>query len=183
MLALLVCFLALVLFLGLAVVTGLDAGHRYAFRCSAINDQGSSGWGPVAQVDTLPGLPFPVDSLHLVAAASTSLKLRWSQPFGQGAAVGSYIVEVAQTAALQHQLQLQQQNGRQVEEGELPQENGHVPDQQAASPMDALFQPAYHGPDCACTGERGSCGCSSSRERQPTDSCHARLLCFATTPC
>jgi hypothetical protein len=132
-------------------VTGLDAGHRYAFRCSAINDQGSSGWGPVAQVDTLPGLPFPVDSLHLVAAASTSLKLRWSQPFGQGAAVGSYIVEMAQTAALQHQ---QHQNGCMGEEGVLPQENGHVPDQQAAIPLDVLFQPAYQGPDCACTGER-----------------------------
>lgn len=104
---------------------GLEPGRRYAFRCSAINAQGSSGWGPVAQLDTQPGLPFPVDCLSLAAATSTSLRLQWSQPYGQGALVTGYVLEVADAAALE---------------------------QQAGADVDALFSATHQGPECSATG-------------------------------
>lgn len=111
---------------------GLEPGRRYAFRCAAINAQGSSGWGPVAHVDTLPGPPFPVDCISLAGATSTSLRLQWSQPYGQGALVSSYVVEAADAAAVQA---AQQQPGG-SEGGQL----------------DALFSPAHQGTECCATG-------------------------------
>lgn len=107
-----------------AEVDGLEPGRRYAFRCSAINAQGSSGWGPTSQLDTLPGLPFPVDCLSLAAATSTSLRVQWSQPYGQGAPVTGYVLEVADAAALE---------------------------QQAGGELDQLFSPAHQGPECSAT--------------------------------
>lgn len=108
-----------------AEVNGLEPGRRYAFRCSAINAQGSSGWGPTSQLDTLPGLPFPVDCLSLAAATSTSLRVQWSQPYGQGAPVTGYVLEVADGTALE---------------------------QQAGGELDPLFSPAHQGPECSATG-------------------------------
>lgn len=118
---------------GAAEVDGLEPGRRYAFRCSAINAQGSSGWGPTSQLDTLPGLPFPVDCLSLAAATSTSLRVQWSQPYGQGAPVTGYVLEVADAAALE---------------------------QQAGGELDQLFSPAHQGPECSATGACATLHCS-----------------------
>ncbi|KAL4434999.1 hypothetical protein ABPG77_003824 [Micractinium sp. CCAP 211/92] len=159
-----------------AVVTDLEPGHRYSFRCSAMSEQGSSGWGLTMQAETLPGLPFEVDSLHLVAAAPTSLKLRWSRPFGRGARVNSYVLEVAITAVLeatqaahaaqqaaaaaQQQEQLHELAAAQGGQGapalvqdqqQQPQTNGLYPSSSSGFDEDAHFWPAYQGPDSSCT--------------------------------
>lgn len=158
------------------MVTDLEPGHRYSFRCSAMSEQGSSGWGLTMQAETLPGLPFEVDSLHLVAAAPTSLKLRWSQPFGRGARVTSYVLEMAITAVLeaaqaahaaqqaaaaaqqQHELAAAAEQGGQgapalVQDQQQPQTNGVHPSSSSGPDEDAHFWPAYQGPDSSCTGE------------------------------
>ena len=156
------------------MVNGLEPGHRYALRCSAINELGSSGCGPVAHAGTLPGLPFPVDSLHLVAAASTSLKVQWRQPFGQGCAVSGYALELALAAALAAALavlehgaaaaaevsQLQEEDSSAAEQGVQQQELQKQQQQQEQqangaghSSVDALFQTVYQGSECGCTGE------------------------------
>lgn len=114
---------------------GLEPGRRYAFRCSAINAQGSSGWGPVTQLDTLPGLPFPVDCLNLAATTSTSLRVHWSQPYGQGSPVTGYVLELAQAAALEQ----------------------HA----GGGEEDDLFSPAHQGPECSATGVPAELLCMS----------------------
>ncbi len=160
------------------MVTDLEPGHRYSFRCSAMSEQGSSGWGLTMQAETLPGLPFEVDSLHLVAAAPTSLTLRWSQPFGRGSRVTSYVLEMAITAVLeaaqaahaaqqaaaaaQQQEQLHELAAAQGGQGapalvqdqqQQPQTNGLYPSSSSGFDEDAHFWPAYQGPDSSCTGE------------------------------
>lgn len=164
-----------------AVVSNLEPGHRYAFRCSAMSEQGSSGWGPAMQAETLPGLPFEVDSLHLAAAAPTSLRLRWDQPFGRGARVTSYVLEMAITAVLevtqaaaaaqrataatqQQQLPPQEQLVAAAQGGQgapaLVQEQQQQLQQHpnsehltggSAADVDALFWQAYQGVDSSCT--------------------------------
>ena len=166
-----------------AVVSDLEPGHRYSFRCAAINAQGSSGWGAVAQADTLPGLPYPVDPLHLVAATATTVKLRWGQPYGRGARVTGYTVEMAPTeefeAAVEAQaaaaapaapgggegpaVQEEEQQGAPPvaleQEQQQPAANGvRAGSSSAASEAESgdpesLVQQVYQGADSACTGE------------------------------
>lgn len=172
-----------------AVVSGLEPGHRYSLRCSAINAQGSSGWGPVAQAETLPGLPYPVDSLTLGAATANTIKLRWSAPYGRGAPVTSYAVEVAEAAALAQQQataqaaaqqqQLEAEQGADQEAGGSQGLGGR--DDEAVAALDALFRPVYQGHDCHCSGaaarnwRRLLLCCTHS-------SCHSWLRAACLTP-
>ena len=151
-----------------AALAGLEPGFRYALRCSAINDQGSSGWGPTAHVETLPGLPFPVDSLQLVATASTIFKLRWSQPYGRGAAVTGYVLELAMVAPSQSAVAppARPWATEPAETFELPGANGgqagrlagdklrRGDNQDSAASIDTNYRPAYSGPNTSCTGRQ-----------------------------
>ena len=85
----------------------LEPGMRHELRLLAINTQGASPWSPPVRVDTKPGPPFPPEPPELAAAASsTALQLCWVRPYGQGAVVNNYILQVCTRRALLEAQQL-----------------------------------------------------------------------------
>lgn len=79
----------------LVQVTDLMPGTTYQFRVTAINALGGSPWSPVGSATTLPSVPLAPGAPTVAACSSHSLQLSWREPYGQGAPVTSYTVNMA----------------------------------------------------------------------------------------
>jgi hypothetical protein len=79
-------------------VTDLLPGTTYDFRVAAVNGQGGSGWSPVGSATTQPSAPMPPEAPAVITCSSTSLQLSWREPYGQGAPVTAYTVNMARLA-------------------------------------------------------------------------------------
>lgn len=76
-------------------VTDLMPGTTYEFRVMAINQQGGSPWSATGSASTLPSVPLPPPPPTISACSSHALHLTWREPYGQGAPVTSYTVNMA----------------------------------------------------------------------------------------
>lgn len=84
-----------------AELRDLAAGMRYQLRLSAHNAKGASPWSEMLEAETRPGLPEAPGAPEPAAApGSASLQLRWCQPYGHGAPVSSYILQMCRAAEL-----------------------------------------------------------------------------------
>jgi hypothetical protein len=78
-----------------AEIQGLDPGMKYEFRVNASNKQGTSSWSNTFIFTTKAGLPLS-PSLPTIThgSAPRTLDLSWVKPYGQGAPVDTYIVQM-----------------------------------------------------------------------------------------
>jgi len=82
-----------------AEIQGLDPGIKYEFRVGASNKQGTSAWSNTAILTTKAGLPLsPTLPTISHGSAPRSLDLSWVKPYGQGAPVDTYIVQMKSTS-------------------------------------------------------------------------------------
>ncbi|KAI8476074.1 MAG: fibronectin type III [Monoraphidium minutum] len=79
-------------------VTDLMPGTTYEFRVMAINGMGGSLWSPAGDATTRPSVPLPPPPPSVSACSSHSLHLSWREPYGQGAPVTGYTVNMARAA-------------------------------------------------------------------------------------
>ena len=80
-------------------VTDLMPGTTYDFRVMAISNQGGSPWSAVGSATTLPSVPLAPVRPVVSACSSTSFQLNWREPYGQGASVTNYTVNMARMPA------------------------------------------------------------------------------------
>ena len=80
-----------------AEISGLEAGRKYEFKVSATNRQGTSPWSAISVLATRPGLPLtPAPPSAVPGAVSRTLELQWTRPYGNGAPVDSFVVQMQQ---------------------------------------------------------------------------------------
>lgn len=164
-----------------AEIQGLDPGMKYEFRVNASNKQGTSSWSNTAILTTKAGLPLsPTLSTITHGSAPRSLDLSWVKPYGQGAPVDSYIVQMKMAEKLTSYVQEEDEqpiqigtyspatvasnataiencngngNGISPHEGSAD-EGGAAPASEPLSSSlfeDASFITVYHGSETHCT--------------------------------
>ena len=148
-----------------AEVPGLAPGVRYQFRVAAANKQGASPWSAAGEVETKPGTPLPPDApAILYGAAPRSLQLRWVPPYGRGAPVDSYIVQLrlvdaaAAATASAGSAAPKAANGGGDHLAAAEDLSGagnaeHAANGEPGGQADAGFATVYHGSDPQCTSE------------------------------
>ncbi len=142
-----------------AEIQGLDPGMKYEFRVNASNKQGTSSWSSTAVLSTKPGLPLsPAAPAITHGSAPRSLELTWVKPYGQGAPVDSYIVQMKMAEKVVEEEQQQIQFGSYTAATANGNGNGVHHDSAPASERssssvldDASFTTVYHSSETHCT--------------------------------
>lgn len=88
-----------------AEISGLSPGMSYEFKVNATNRQGQSPWS-TSILATKAGLPLPPAPPSIgEGSTARSLELRWERPYGNGAVVDSYVVQMRLAETEQQQVQ------------------------------------------------------------------------------
>ncbi|BDA40522.1 probable fibronectin type-III domain-containing protein 3a [Coccomyxa sp. Obi] len=166
-----------------ADIDSLDPGNEYLLRVIANNSLGSSPASAVGRVCTKAAPPVPPDppQMGMQAATANALQLAWSEPWGNGAPITSYTLEMAPADALVSQSQdpftppqecagdqesVSASSGGQVaagyaassaassvdgEEGASTSDQAVRPPRRRGGRRGDAFNHVYSGPDTSCT--------------------------------
>ena len=125
-----------------AEITGLSPGMSYEFKVNATNKQGQSPWSNTSVLATkagLPVVPLPPRA-GSEGSSARSLEFRWDRPYGNGAVVDSYVVQMMRLAELEQAQQQQEVDHPEVVQPDAAQEALATTTPAAAIPEDSQEQ-------------------------------------------